>query len=142
MLCFTVTNAFLITTTKQKTASIHTVTTANQSTEKIQKVPVSNVTVSGSTTDVDPTGGELAINNILFSGTKTATENLLGDADLDSKITVMDATLVQRHVAKDVILTDTAFTLADVDSDKKLTVMDATQIQRYVAKMINEFKPI
>ncbi len=108
----------------------------------IRLVPVSNVTVSGSTTDVDPTGGELAINNILFSGTKTTTENLLGDADLDSKVTVMDATLVQRHVAKDVILTDTAFTLADVDSDKKLTIMDATQIQRYVAKMIDEFQPI
>ena len=105
----------------------------------IRMVPVSNTTVSGSTTDVDPTGGELAINNILISGKKTDVEYQLGDCDLDGKITIMDATLTQRAVAKDVVLSDIAFTLADVDNDKKLTVMDATQIQRLVAKLIDKF---
>ena len=105
----------------------------------IRMVPVSNVTVSGSTTDVDPTGGELAINNILISGKKSESSYMLGDCDLDSAITIMDATLIQRVVAKETTLSDLAFSLADVDSDKKLTLIDATQIQRYIAKIIDKF---
>ncbi len=105
----------------------------------IRMVPVSNVTVSGSTTDVDPTGGELAINNILISGKKTDTSYMLGDADLDSKISIMDATLIQRAVAKDTILSELSASLADVDDDSKITIMDATKIQRFVAKVIDKF---
>ena len=103
------------------------------------KLNVSNKTVSGGTTDDDPTGGELAINNILIAGKKTNVEYQLGDCDLDTKITIMDATLAQRAVAKDITLSDIALTLADVDGDKKLTIMDATQIQRFVAKVIDKF---
>ena len=105
----------------------------------IRMVPVSNKTVSGGTTDDDPTGGELAINNILIAGKKTNVEYQLGDCDLDTKITIMDATLAQRAIAKDITLSDIALTLADVDGDKKLTIMDATQIQRFVAKVIDKF---
>ena len=105
----------------------------------IRMVPVSNKTVSGGTTDDDPTGGELAINNILIAGKKTDVEYQLGDCDLDTKVTIMDATLTQRAVAKEITLSDISFTLADVDCDKKLTVMDATEIQRFVAKVIDKF---
>ena len=56
-----------------------------------------------------------------------------GDADLDENITVMDATSVQRHVAKAKILEGKAYMAGDADEDGNLTVMDATQIQRFVA---------
>lgn len=105
----------------------------------IRLVPVSNVTVSGSTTDVDPAGGEFAINNILISGKKADAEYMLGDVDCDSKVTVMDATKVQRAVAKSIVLSDLEYTLANVDKDDKLSVLDATQIQRFVAKIIDKF---
>ena len=64
---------------------------------------------------------------------------MLGDVDLDSKISIMDATLIQRAVAKDTTLSELSESLADVDFDKKISIMDATQIQRFVAKMIDKF---
>ena len=110
----------------------------NQDSVVIRLVPVSNVTVSGSTTDVDPSGGELALNNILISGTKTETPQLvMGDVDLDGVVSVMDATIIQQHVAKLVTLTDTAFTQGDVTYDNELSVADATTIQRFIAKIID-----
>ncbi len=104
----------------------------------IRLVPVSNTTVSGSTTDVDPTGGELAINNILISGTKAASEDIPGDADLNGKVTIMDATAIQRHLAEIEFLSEKGLGLADVVKDNRLTIVDATQIQRFLAEIVDE----
>ncbi|MBQ7133764.1 MAG: starch-binding protein [Ruminococcus sp.] len=60
---------------------------------------------------------------------------LLGDADLDGKILVYDATAVQRNVAKLTSFTADATLCANVDKDDAISVMDATAIQRYVAKL-------
>lgn len=60
---------------------------------------------------------------------------LLGDADQDRKITVKDATVVQKHVAKIISLKGNALRAADSDEDSKVTVKDATVIQKYVAKI-------
>ncbi len=62
-----------------------------------------------------------------------------GDVDMDKSVTVMDATLVQRHVAKLDELSCVRQELADVNSDGNITVIDATIIQRFVAKIIEEF---
>lgn len=64
---------------------------------------------------------------------------IYGDADGDSKVSVMDATSIQQHVAKDVLLTGDALKAADVDADDIVSIMDATEIQRYVAKVIDKF---
>ena len=68
---------------------------------------------------------------------------LLGDADQDEKITVKDATRVQKHVAKmqAYLLNGLALRAADADEDGKITVKDATVIQKYVAKFNLEGKP-
>lgn len=58
---------------------------------------------------------------------------VIGDADMDGKITVMDATTVQRHAAQVVVLDGIDAIAADSDEDGKITVMDATYIQRHVA---------
>lgn len=63
----------------------------------------------------------------------------LGDVDGDGNVTVLDATLVQRHVAMLGTLSDHEQIAADVDKDNLVTVMDATIIQRYVAGIIAEF---
>ncbi len=58
---------------------------------------------------------------------------MIGDADMDGKITVMDATSIQRHTAQVVVLENLAAIAADSDEDGKISVMDATYVQRHVA---------
>ncbi len=64
---------------------------------------------------------------------------MLGDVSGDGKITVVDATLVQRAVADIIVLTNKERLVSDVNRDGKITVVDATIIQRFVAEIIKEF---
>ncbi|MDO4747650.1 MAG: dockerin type I domain-containing protein [Eubacteriales bacterium] len=64
--------------------------------------------------------------------TGAGAQYMLGDADGNGAVVVMDATLVQRAVAK--LAADIDETAADVYSDGEISVVDATYIQRYVAK--------
>ncbi|MDO5124280.1 MAG: starch-binding protein, partial [Eubacteriales bacterium] len=64
---------------------------------------------------------------------------LYGDADLDGKVTVKDATLIQKHAAKMLELEGKAFTQANVSGDTALNVRDATAIQKKVANIISIF---
>ncbi len=66
-------------------------------------------------------------------------EPVLGDVNCDGGVTVLDATIVQRVVAKRTTLTDAESALADVNGDGEVSVLDATTIQRLVAKIITEF---
>ena len=63
---------------------------------------------------------------------------LLGDADGDGQITVMDATRIQRWLAS--LATDYEINRvnADADRDGNVTILDATRIQRLLANMITE----
>lgn len=59
---------------------------------------------------------------------------LLGDADGDDSITILDATVIQRHLAE----IPTAVYIeapADVDQDGTMTILDATCIQRWLAEL-------
>lgn len=60
---------------------------------------------------------------------------LMGDADLNDKINVRDATEIQKSAAKLVTLSETAAALADVDLNDKVNVKDATAIQKWIAKI-------
>lgn len=63
----------------------------------------------------------------------------LGDADLDTKVTVMDATEIQMFGAMIKTLSTEAQLCADVDGDNKASVMDATAIQMHLALiMVND----
>ena len=57
---------------------------------------------------------------------------LLGDVNLDSRITLKDASIVQRAVVKLENLNDEQNKLADVDGTPGVTLKDAYIIQRYV----------
>lgn len=61
-----------------------------------------------------------------------------GDVSGDDAVTVGDATILQRHIAKVITLSDFRYSLADVNDDGNVNVMDATFIQQYVAKIIPE----
>ncbi len=109
----------------------------NQKSVIIRLTPTSNVTVSGSTTDADPSGGELALNSILISGTKTndPKEYKKGDVNLDHKITIADATTIQRHIANIEFIKEEALPLSDIDGQNGITIADATRIQRFIAQI-------
>lgn len=71
--------------------------------------------------------------------TKPTPGTLLGDADMDGDVTVMDATRIQRWLADLVGDSEINKTNADVDRDGEVTVMDATRIQRKIAGLIEVF---
>ncbi len=58
---------------------------------------------------------------------------ILGDANLDGKVNVKDATTIQKAVAKISALEGDNFVAADVNADDKLSVQDATNIQKFAA---------
>lgn len=59
---------------------------------------------------------------------------LLGDADSDGEISVLDATLIQRYLAH-LRMGELDHDAADVDSDDEVTILDAVYIQRYLGDM-------
>lgn len=63
------------------------------------------------------------------------TEKLLGDADSDSLVTVLDATRIQRYKAELVDVGSIDLTAADYDEDGDVTILDATRIQRSLADL-------
>lgn len=64
-------------------------------------------------------------------------EYILGDADKDGVVSVMDATAIQKYKAS--LITEDKIDLkaADADGDSIVTVLDATRIQKYKAKICN-----
>lgn len=66
-------------------------------------------------------------------------EYMYGDADLNGKINVKDATTIQKFAAKMLTLNEAAKIQADVTGDMKVNVKDATSIQKYIAKLILVF---
>lgn len=98
---------------------------------------VSDATINGGTTADDPTGGELVLNNIIITGDPIGgTTGIMGDTDEDSKVTIKDATLIQKHLASLATISEKALPFADANRDTKLTVSDATQIQKLIAGLI------
>ena len=61
----------------------------------------------------------------------------LGDVNGDTEITVSDATMIMRYLAK--LVTDVNDSVADVNGDGAVTIADATMLMRYVAKLIDSF---
>ena len=57
----------------------------------------------------------------------------IGDVDKDGEISVIDATEIQRHIARLNVLS--VEQIADVDRDGETTIFDATAIQRKLAKI-------
>ena len=74
-----------------------------------------------------------------------AYDYLLGDADGDGAITIMDVTVIQRSIANMNVNDDETLMHGDVDGDGELSILDATVIQRYIAYLRIAFevgKPI
>ncbi len=75
-------------------------------------------------------------NEIEFVSLDEQQNYLLGDIDGDEDITIIDATIIQRHIAQLVTIVYDRRICADVDKDTNITVVDATIIQKFVAQLI------
>ncbi len=62
----------------------------------------------------------------------------LGDVDGDNYRTIMDATEIQRYIAKRITADMLNLENSDLDMDGETTIMDATYIQKYVAALIKD----
>lgn len=60
---------------------------------------------------------------------------IVGDADLDGTVAVLDATEIQMAGAQTLVLSAEAALCADVDGDDVVSVMDATAIQMHLAEL-------
>lgn len=58
---------------------------------------------------------------------------LMGDVDGDGRITILDATDIQRILARLIVPTDYMLTVGDFDGDNYFSVMDAGRIRYYLA---------
>ena len=61
--------------------------------------------------------------------------SILGDADQDGVVTVIDATTIQKYKASLIDEERIDLSVSDVDGDGVVSVMDATRIQKYKAKI-------
>jgi len=59
-----------------------------------------------------------------------------GDANLDGKVNIRDATYIQKHVASIVTMNEIEALRAEVNFDGKINVRDATYIQKLLAGLI------
>ncbi|MBQ7133645.1 MAG: dockerin type I repeat-containing protein [Ruminococcus sp.] len=64
---------------------------------------------------------------------------IVGDVDGDGKVSIMDATVIQRHIAQLESIKEDRLPYADTDKDGKVSIIDATMIQRLIAQLITEF---
>lgn len=60
----------------------------------------------------------------------------LGDVNLDGKVNVADATLLQKYCVRTETFNETQLSVSDVNKDGKIDISDATQIQRIVAQLV------
>ncbi len=86
----------------------------------------------------------LVIILVLAAGTVLvdAKVNGQGDVDLDTQVNIKDATLIQKHLAKLVVLEDAQLLLADVDGSIGVNIKDATHLQKWIAGLVDKlFSP-
>ncbi|MBR3988287.1 MAG: hypothetical protein IKK10_03185 [Clostridia bacterium] len=75
----------------------------------------------------------MAVENTMTS------EYCIGDVDLDGRLSIKDATLIQKHIANIVAVSEYQMDLADVDNNGNVNVKDVTMIQKKLAGLISEF---
>lgn len=70
--------------------------------------------------------------DLYFPSTFSVSE---GDVDGDGSLTILDATYIQRHLARLDILSDEQLILADFNYNDEIDIIDASMLQRYLAKL-------
>ena len=72
---------------------------------------------------------------LTYQDAPTPDTAILGDANLNGKVDITDATRIQRYAAEMIALNDTALKTADVDGDGKVTIIDASWLKRWLIQL-------
>lgn len=107
-----------------------TETTAVETTEPVTEA---STTEPAATETVEPISEP--VTNTTEKSTVNPVKTLLGDVDGDGKITIKDATLIQKYLAKFVMPDNYNYDAADTDSNAEINIKDATNIQKFLAKL-------
>ena len=89
------------------------------------------VTANGAT--VEEASGRMSLSVSLSA--QAVSPAILGDADGDGNVTVIDATWIQRYLADMKVPNAFNEAAADADADGDVSIIDATWIQRWLAEM-------
>lgn len=103
-------------------AEATTLASDTEPTESATASASQETTVASATTEVIPT-------------VKPQLSYMIGDADKNFKINIKDATVIQKHLAKLITLSDIEIVAGDANGDGKLNVKDATEIQKHLANL-------
>lgn len=76
---------------------------------------------------------------VIRAGAVPAKPLKVGDVDRDNAVTAIDATLIQRHVAKMLAMSELEEALCDADGDGLIGILDVTAVQRHLANMSGSF---
>lgn len=77
----------------------------------------------------------LVFHSFVITSVYATEQYLLGDADGDGMIMIVDCTFIQRDIAGLAEIKAVNRVASDVDSDGEICILDATAIQRYLAEM-------
>ena len=75
----------------------------------------------------------------LFPAMSFAGDGVTGDADGDGKVTISDATMIQKYIANYKLPADFQIKACDVNGDKSININDVTEIQRFLANLGNPY---
>jgi ABC-type oligopeptide transport system substrate-binding subunit len=66
---------------------------------------------------------------------------VFGDLNMDGKVTIQDALMIQLHLAGKTLLLDTLIELADINRDGQISLMDVAILQLYIVGKIDVIGP-
>lgn len=78
----------------------------------------------------------IASNNEFLINATIHFHSILGDVNGDSKVSILDATEIQKYLARLSSLSDGQLSVADANGDGNITILDVTEIQKYIAKLV------
>ena len=67
---------------------------------------------------------------------------MIGDANNDKRVDILDSVLVQKFASDKTDLTEKQTILADVNNDGIVDILDAADIQKYASGKITEFPKV
>jgi hypothetical protein len=90
------------------------------------------VTTTAVPTTVLPSTTEPTTAPVTTQAATSAESVLIGDTDLNGRVTILDATLIQQYLVFLTSLSNKALVATDTDKDSYVNIKDATNIQKYL----------
>ena len=81
----------------------------------------------------------IAIFSLTTVSAYDSSSNKFGDANGDGTVSILDATIIQKHISELEYIADDRLFYSDTDGDKLVNIVDATLIQKKLANIISEF---